>query len=302
MHWEKLGRIFNPQGQYDWVQTHGMLPVVDHVDGDIYRIYFSGRDKNNISRIGYVHININDPLKVIELSEKPIVDIGELGCYDDNGISPTAIVNHDGKKYLYIMGWNKGSKVRAAEISGLAISSDGGATFQKYSRVPVLERSDAEPYTILVADCVIIENGVWRMWYDSADYWINESLPRYCIKYAESTDGIHWERKNTVSVGYKCDEETRVSKAAILKDGNIYRMWYCYAMGLGGYNMGYGESKDGIHFTRMDDKVGIKVSESGWDSEMTCYPYIFRHKDDVYMVYCGNGYGRTGFGIAKLVR
>jgi len=42
--------------------------------------------------------------------------------------------------------------------------------------------------------------------------------------------------------------------------------------------------------------VGIGLSEDGWDSEMICYPFVFRHKDKTYMLYCGNGYGKTGFG------
>lgn len=302
MKWEKLGQVFNPHGQFDWVNTHAMLPVIDHVNGDLYRIYFSGRDVENISRIGYVVININDPSNIIELSSKPVVDIGRLGCYDDNGVSPTCIVNRNGEKFLYIMGWNKGSKVRAAEISGLAISRDEGKTFTRYSNVPVIERTDREPYTILVISCVIIENGIWKMWYDSADYWINEALPRYNIKYAESVDGIHWKREGVVSVDYKDAEETRVSRASVIKDDDIYRMWYCFAMGSGGYNMGYAESIDGKLFTRKDEKVGINLSETGWDSEMLCYPNVFRHNNDIYMLYCGNGYGKMGFGLAKLIK
>ena len=138
------------------------------------------------------------------------------------------------------------------------------------------------------------------MWYDSADYWISEELPRYNIKYAESLDGINWKRNVDVSVTYKNDQETRVSRASIIKDDGIYRMWFCYAMGSGGYNMGYAESNDGIKFNRMDEKVGIELSTSGWDSEMICYPNVFKHKGETYMLYCGNGYGRTGFGLAVL--
>ena len=41
-------------------------------------------------------------------------------------------------------------------------------------------------------------------------------------------------------------------------------------------------------------------SETGWDSEMICYPYVFKHKGRFYMLYCGNGYGKTGFGLAVL--
>jgi len=300
MRWEKKGQVFLPNGQHDWVVTHAMLPTVDHIKDDLFRIYFSGRDKNNISKTGFIEIDINDPARILRLSEHPVIDIGALGSFDDNGVSPTCIVTHKGKKYFYFMGWNKGSKVRAAEVSGLAISTDNGESFIRYSRAPVIDRTDKEPYTILVISCIIIENGVWRMWYDSADYWINEELPRYNIKYAESSDGINWERKGIVSVNYQNDEETRVSRASIIKDSGIYRMWFCCALGTGGYKMGYAESVDGYQFTRMDHKVGIELSASGWDSEMICYPNVFKHKGEIYMFYCGNGYGKAGFGYAIL--
>ena len=300
MKWNKLGRIFSPEGQFYWVKTHAMLPTVDHVRDDIFRIYFSGRDDANISRTGFIEIDINSPHEILSISENPIVDIGKLGSYDDNGISPTCIVNYEGKKYFYIMGWNKGSKVRAAEVSGLAISHDNGNTFVRYSNAPIIDRTDKEPYTILVISCILIENGVWRMWYDSADYWISEELPRYNIKYAESLDGINWKRECLVSVDYKNEKESRVSRASIIKHEGIYKMWFCYASESGGYTMGYAESPDGYTFNRLDDKSGIEKSSEGWDSEMICYPQVFEHKNEIYMLYCGNGYGKTGFGLAKL--
>jgi hypothetical protein len=298
--WKKRGLIFSPNGQYPWVITHGMLPVADKINDDLYRIYFSGRDISNRSRIGYIEININEPDKILYLSENPVLDLGKLGAFDDNGVSPTWIVDHDNKKYLYYFGWNKGSSVRAAEVSGLAISADGGKTFFRQSAAPVIDRTNAEPYTILVISCILIENGIWRMWYDSADEWTNNDLPKYNIKYAESTDGIHWQRAGVVSVDYMYPGESRVSRASIVKEDGLYKMWYCYAIGSGGYEMGYAESEDGFKFRRMDDKVSIYVSEKGWDSEMICYPYVFHHKDKKIMLYCGNGYGKTGFGYATL--
>jgi len=50
----------------------------------------------------------------------------------------------------------------------------------------------------------------------------------------------------------------------------------------------------------MDNNVGIEVSESGWDSEMIQYPYVFNHKGNKYMFYNGNGYGANGAGLAVL--
>ena len=300
MNWRKIGRIFEPNCQYDWVKSHGMLPVIDQIKNDLFRIYFSGRDKLNISRTGFVEININEPTKILYLSESPILDIGKLGSFDDNGVSPTCIVTNGNEKYFYFMGWNKGSKVRAAEVSGLAISKDNGKTFERFSKAPIIDRTDSEPYTILVISCIIIDNGVWRMWYDSADYWIDKELPRYNIKYAESSDGIHWKRDGLISVNYQNEDETRISRASIIKDNGVWRMWYCYAVGSGGYKIGYAESKEGYQFERLDHKTGIELSISGWDSEMICYPNVFKHKEKIYMLYCGNGYGRTGFGLAIL--
>lgn len=299
--WVKKGRIFSPEGQYDWCISHAMLPVADRIDENIYRIYFSGRDSYNRSKIGYVEINMNDPLKILNISQEPVLELGSLGSFDDNGVSPTCIVNHGNKKYLFYMGWNKGSTVRAAEVSGLAISTDGGRNYSRYSRAPIMHRTDTEPYSILVISSIIKEGKVWRMWYDSADEWISNDLPRYNIKYAESgvgQKGVDWLRKGIVSVDYNDANETRVSRASVIKEDEIYKMWYCYAIGRGGYKIGYAESFDGIRYSRKDELAGIGVSAQGWDSEMVCYPHIFQHNGQKIMLYCGNGYGKTGFGYA----
>jgi hypothetical protein len=229
-----------------------------------------------------------------------VLGLGSLGAFDDNGVSPTWMMNHQGRKYLYYFGWNKGSMVRAAEVSGLAISTDDGKTFSRFSRAPVIDRTDAEPYQILVISCILIESGTWRMWYDSADEWQTPELPRYNIKYADSTDGINWVRKGIVSVDYKSRDESRVSRASVIKEDGVYKMWHCYAMNSGGYRMGYAESADGYQFARLGDDRTIDVSPTGWDSEMVCYPHVFVHDGRKIMLYCGNGYGRSGFGMAVM--
>jgi hypothetical protein len=300
MKWVKKGLIFSPAGQHEWVTTHAMLPIVDRIRDDTYRIYFSGRDRMNRSLTGYVEVDMSNPRKILRLSSQPVLGLGELGAFDDNGVSPTWLVNHGPEKYLYYFGWNKGSMVRAAEVSGLAVSRDGGNTFQRQSRAPVIDRTDEEPFQILVISCILIEDGRWRMWYDSADKWLTPELPRYNIKYAESTDGINWIREGIVSVDYQSDDETRVSRASVLKEGNTYKMWFCSALGSGGYRMGYAESKDGIRFERTKDRPGLDLSDSGWDSEMMCYPHVFVHKGQKIILYCGNGYGTTGFGYAVM--
>ena len=79
-------------------------------------------------------------------------------------------------------------------------------------------------------------------------------------------------------------------------------MWYSYRgqPSIKTYRIGYAESTDGINWARMDDKAGIDVSESGWDSQMVCYPFVFDHQGERYMLYNGNDYGKTGIGLAVL--
>jgi hypothetical protein len=66
------------------------------------------------------------------------------------------------------------------------------------------------------------------------------------------------------------------------------------------YRIGYAESTDGLDWRRMDSEVGIDVSPSGWDSEMVEYPCVFDAAGRRWMLYNGNGYGRTGIGLAEL--
>lgn len=298
MKWAKKGLIFKPAAQFDWVITHAMLPTADRIGEDLYRIYFSGRDRLNRSLIGYIEININEPQNILYITEKPVLGLGLLGCFDDNGVTPSWIVDYKDKKYLYYIGWNKGSTVRMHLIAGLAISQDGGKTFERFSKAPLLDRTDMEPYSILTAPCVLIENGAYRMWYVSGTGWVNPDLPRYNIKYAESRDGVHWDRKGIVCIDFKTEGENALARPCVVKENSIYKMWYSYKGE--SYKIGYAESKDGIVWKRKDEEVGIDVSESGWDSEMIEYPFVFEHKGRKYMLYNGNEYGKAGFGYAIL--
>ena len=81
-------------------------------------------------------------------------------------------------------------------------------------------------------------------------------------------------------------------------------MWYSYRgqWDIKTYQIGYAKSKDGIIWVRKEDQMKhFDVSTEGWDSDMICYPFVFDHKGKRYMLYNGNDYGRTGFGIAELV-
>jgi len=301
MKWKKLGQIITPENiNREWMITHAMDPTVDHVGGDIFRFYFCGRNNSNQSLIGYADIDITNPTEIIKTPEKPVLDLGSLGAFDDNGVTASCLVNHDDKKYLYYIGWKPRSTTRFGLMTGLAISEDNGETYKRYSRAPILNLTDREPYSILTAPYVMKDENDWKMWYVSCEGWLHPDLPTYNIKLATSQDGIHWEQNGVVCLDFKDDNETALARPCVQKENGLYRMWISYKTKQQTYRIGYAESKDGIKWERMDDEVGITISDEGWDSEMIEYPYVFNHKGKKYMAYNGNEYGTNGAGLAVL--
>jgi len=277
-----------------------MLPTADHVEGDIYKIYYSGRDSENRSHIGAVTVNLFEPHRILDITENPLLSPGQLGCFDDNGVSPASIVNLGDRKLLYYIGWKPRCTTRMSVVAGLAESLDGGVSFTRVSRAPVLHRTDQEPFGIMTAPWVLKDGDIFRMWYVSGLEWVHADLPRYNIKYAESSDGVHWNQQGIVAIDSRDDQETSLARPCVFKEGDLYRMWYSFKYAGDNYVMGYAESPDGFTWTRMDDQVGIDRSLAGWDSQMVEYGAVFSHHGKKYMLYNGNGYGASGAGLAIL--
>ncbi|RJR40133.1 MAG: hypothetical protein C4576_20305 [Desulfobacteraceae bacterium] len=298
MKWRKLGHIYKPPGTLPWSLSHAANPVAEFLGGDLYRIYFSTRNNLHQSSIGYIVVDLNRPTLVIEVSEEPVLMPGEIGMPDDSGVSIGCILALNGRCFLYYMGWNLSVTVPWRNTIGLAIRREDQKEFQRYSRFPIINLDETDPYTISYP-WVMIENGFYRMWYGSNLKWGSEKTDMlHVIKYAESRDGIHWQRPNTVCIPPKDPQEYAICRPCILRDRDTYKMWYCHRGE--SYRIGYSESSDGVNWNRLDHLSGIDVSQDGWDSEMIEYPFVFDHKGSRYMLYAGNGFGRTGFGICVL--
>jgi hypothetical protein len=307
MKWKKLEKIFEINKiNEEWLYSHAMMPVVEKISSEEIRVYFSPRDIRNRSRCASFNYNLKTK-KISKISQKPILDLGERGCFDDSGVMPTCVVTDKdtGKKYMYYNGWTLGGTIPFFSFNGIAISSNDGTSFQKLGRYPVaLNRDEIDPYSTF-APFVIKEGEKWRMWYVSLIKWEEEDFLKhyYHIKYAESKDGINWIRKGKICIDFKNEYEYAIARPCVLKDKNIYKMWYSYRASeeVKTYRIGYAESKDGVNWIRKDEEMKeFTVSDDGWDSEMVCYSYVFEYKDKLYMLYNGNGYGKTGIGLAVL--
>jgi hypothetical protein len=297
--WVKKGVIFAPERTYPWMQTHAALPVADRMlEG--HRVYFSSRDGEGRAQIGFFDIDLERPCEIRRISAEPVIGLGPLGAFDDAGVTTSCVVTHEQRKYHYYSGWSLGVTVPFYFYVGLAVSDDNGETYHRISASPILERDEVDPY-LTASPCVLLEDGKWRMWYVSGTGWeMHGGRPRhrYHIKYAEGSDGIHWQRKGLVCIDYQSEDEYAIARPCVVKSGDGYRMWYSCRGDT--YRIGYAESIDGLAWTRKDSESGIELSSSGWDSEMMAYPYVFESSGKCCMLYNGNGYGKTGIGLAVL--
>ncbi len=300
MKWRKLGLVFSPPHGIPWMAGYAAVPVADHIDGALFRVYVTPRDSRNRSHIAAFCLDLKRLDAIRDLTQAPLLSPGEPGAFDDSGAMTAWLVNHEKKKYLYYLGWNAGVTVPFYNSIGLAISDDGGQSYRRASRGPIIARDDCDPF-FTACPCVLREENVWRMWYPSCVRWepVGSTLRHhYNVKYAESNDGLHWRKTEAVAIDFASQDEYAISRPSVLKTGGRYRMWYSYRGQA--YRIGYAESTDGIHWQRKDDEAGIDVSPNGWDSEMIEYPFVFAHNDRLYMLYNGNDYGRTGVGLAVL--
>lgn len=299
MKWRKLGLIFCPDRIYPWMETHASYATPEHLKDDLFRIYFSTRDKVNRSSVGYVEININEPSKILNISDKPIISPGEIGTFDDSGISLGCLLRNGEQRFLYYIGWNLSVTVPFRNSIGLAISQGTQEPFVRVSQAPIMDRNEIDPFSISYP-WVLREGNRWRMWYGSnLRTGPSEKDMRHVIKYCDSPDGIHWNRKGVIAIPLFEDQgEYALARPCVLPSAQGYEMWYCHRGET--YRLGYATSKDGILWTRHDDEAGLDPSPAGWDSEMINYPHVFDHRGKRYLLYSGNRFGLTGFGLAVL--
>ena len=130
--WVKKGLIYSVKGNKEWMTSHAQVPTVDKVSEDKVRIYYCTRDNKNRSLTTFIECEASEPKKILYEHNNPILPLGKLGTFDDSGVMPSCIINHDGRKYLYYIGWNTGITARYRVAHGLAISNDNGETFEKY--------------------------------------------------------------------------------------------------------------------------------------------------------------------------
>lgn len=303
MKWQKKGLIKPPNLGQGWSQTHAMVPTPILL-GEKIRVYINSCDEHRVARVGYVDLLASDPSEVIGYSKTPVLDIGEPGTFDQDGVLQCSIIQESENKLLmYYVGFEVENKIRYRLLSGLAISEDAGESFIRIQKTPILERSPGElffrggPFAIKEAD-------KYKLWYVAGSEWIDiegKQMPVYVLKYQESKSPDQWQDLGETSIDIEFDNEFGFGRPYYFKHAGKSYLFYSIRDKKEGYVIGYAESDDGKAWIRKDNEIGISKSTGEFDSEMICYAALIEVKNKVYMFYNGNDFGRDGFAYAELL-
>lgn len=302
MAWRRLGRIFSPTGGLDWMKSHAALPVVVPLDEAHLRVFFSTRAADNRSSVGWADITLTAEGSVVggAIASEPVLGPGSDGMYDDSGVGLGSIVQVDGGYRLYYMGWNLGVRAPWRNSIGLAEGCVTAPSFRRIANGPIMDRSPEDPFTLSYPCVVRLDDGLWHMWYGSNTSWGADKHAdmNHVIKHAVSDDGVQWQREADPAFGLRDRAEYAQARPTVLAEGQRISVWF--ACRGDSYRIGCAVSEDGGRtWGRADDTHGLGHGDAGaWDSEMVCYPWVFRHAGRLWMAYNGNGFGATGVGLA----
>lgn len=301
--WEKLGHLYSNPGLHPKLVSHAANPTPVHLDGDVYRVFFSARDDRNRSSVGAVDIDIAARRVVREHAEPALVH-GPEGSYFEAGISIGNCHATASGRYILFMGWQQPPGGHWFGEVGRIVVADDLSLRVEDPVSPFLPRDATDPVSLSYPWVMEDGAGGYAMWYGSTVTWdAGNGEMLHTLNAATSPDGDTWTRTG-LAVPFRLGVAQAFSKPAVLRnaDGSA-DMWFSYR----GtreipYRIGRAHSPDGRAWRLALEDTGIDVDPdpAAWDGQMIEYPHVLAHGGETYMLYNGNGFGKSGFGLAVL--
>jgi len=301
--WRKKGQLFAPVGGEF---SHGSHPCAVNVEGDLFVVAFTRRDAKQRSHIFLSYATVGGGNLALVGEPRLALQYGEPGFFDCDGAISVCFVKHKDSIYLYYVGWQNLPDSLWICDTGRAILDPARLELKREFPGPVLARDKDNPL-FAAATAFHVSGDKWRTWYNAGIRWERTATGwkhYYGIHYAESDDGIDWVSFPGLCIPFADEYEYAFGRPTVYRSDDTYFMWFAHraTREIDTYRIGFASSQNGRTWVRNDSISGLDVSAEGWDSEMICYPYVFEHRGVMYMLYNGNGYGKTGFGLAVMER
>ncbi len=240
--WERLPdhQMVLYEGPQRWDSVEVFSPYVIR-EGEKLSMWYTGWDRGPSYRIGYASSTDNGRTWA-KSPENPVLDVGPAGSFDSRSVQGASVIKEDDGTYrMWYMG-QEGTKWQL----GLATSPDG-LHWTRYEGNPVftVAAPGAWDSTHIYWAHVIKGGPGYQMWYTGTGAPAGQPglATGHRIGYAESADGINWTRSavNPVTdyLPYEQYGWADQFEPFVLRQGNLYRMWYTERDRWGGYLLSY---------------------------------------------------------------
>ncbi|MCS6893082.1 MAG: hypothetical protein NZO16_00705 [Deltaproteobacteria bacterium] len=309
MQWKKLGCVFNIAGDSELLNSHAQLPVVMPLDDRTVRVYFCSRDKANRSRPFYFEASIERScFKLIRSENRPLLELGRPGQFDDSGVMFSSWIKIEKTIYMYYIGWTLKTDVPYQLAIGLAVSEDG-LTWNRLFDGPVLCQNI---YDTFATSLPVVANfkDHYVMFYLSSNGWkFFDNKPELVYSIAKTEFKIpHLVTSSGEKFNF-FDESYAYAPSSLIKLGEFYYLFMCVRKAFDfrtnpdcSYRIYHSRSKDLVEFSQPTLTSGLEPTGDGFDSIMAEYLWAFKLGNNIYGFYNGDGFGKTGMGLAELVQ
>jgi hypothetical protein len=174
------------------------------------------------------------------VSRDPVIARGREGSYDAFSASSASVLRVGSEWWLWY-----GGIAQVPYLAGVCLAtSHDGVRFRKYDGNPVLPHNPhiATDAFVCAKPHVLYERGMFRMWYSARGFGAGHKQGDYRVCYAESADGIHWERcplSPVVGPSTGGWDSQMAEYAEVVADGG-HHMWFC---GNGYSSIGYAKGR-----------------------------------------------------------
>jgi len=290
------------------------------LEGEFVSLYYAGADRNGHRRICLAKAPLADLTKWERFG--PLFERGEEGSFDANWCVLPCVHRFENKWHLYFSGnegFASGLGLQSFPGIGLAVSDDG-VTFSKYSDQPVITGDQTKKFPknrgiagggSILEDKQEDDTIVYRMYYTLATGKPNKDMRKDQEKHCAvcfSHDGITWT-DHRIIMSPRQDvphEDAAVAAPFVWRESSgLYRMIYCpIGTKWGFYSLAQAVSEDGFIWYRGEGDENIILTPNrgnadSWESQMVEYPSVVQTENELVLFYCGNGYGKTGIGVAR---
>lgn len=206
-----------------------------------WHLYYNGisTDPNDPGRV-IARANSSSPYGPWERENDTLLTVGNNGEWDDAFVLPLSIIKKNTDLVMYYFGGDLWPDPMGQ--IGMATSSDGGSTWEKYIGNPILSPGPENYDNISIFGASILKVGnKWEMFYTG------ENNTAFSICYATSIDGTNWIKDGVILSPLGDPLAVDLYEGpSVVRNTDGYFLYYDYGLRQAGIGLATAENLSGI--------------------------------------------------------